>query len=165
MIQDCLLGAILGPFWAYLGAMLECRKAYFSSTPSRIVHVRKDSYKIGLGSDKIGLIEASDGSKSAQECPRSSPRRSQEGTVSGPQGGTLIRPAGYFYRMLYFGGFLGLLGPSWGHLGANLGPSWGHLGASEGLFSSTSTRILHLRNIALQLLCKPLKTKQFYASA
>ena len=84
MLQDCLLGAILGPFWAYLGAMLECRKAYFSSTPSRIVHVRKDSYKIGLGSDKIGLIEASDGSKSAQERPKSSPRRPQEGPKRAP---------------------------------------------------------------------------------
>ena len=96
--------------------------------------MRKDSYKIGLGSDKIGLIEASDGSKSAQERPKSSPRRPQEGTVSGPQGGAHIGPRGVLYRMLYFGGFLGLLGPSWGHLGANLGPSWVLLGASEGLF-------------------------------
>ena len=134
MIQDCLLGAILGPFWGYLGAMLECRKAYFSSTPTRIVHLRKDGHKIALESDKTGPIEAPDGSKSAQERPKSSPRRPQEGTVSGPKGGTEIAPASLFYLLPYFGGFLGLLGPSWGHLGAMLGPSWGHVGASEGLF-------------------------------
>ena len=81
MLQDRLLGAILGPFWAYLGAILECRKAYFLLFPLRIVHVRKESSTIGLGSDKLSLLAASDGSKSAQERPKSSPRGPQEGTV------------------------------------------------------------------------------------
>ena len=38
-----------------------------------------------------------------------------------------------------YGGNLGPLGVSWGHLGANLGPlgiSWGHLGASWSLLEA-----------------------------